>query len=539
MLVMLVILIIGITTALVTSLSSIAISNKRNQTTSDSLAQAKEALIGYAVTYGDTHPGETDGYLPCPDMDGTAGGTPVEGSSETCGSAGANSMGRLPWKTLDLPALYDGTQECLWYAVSGSYKNNPKSGATMNWDNEGQLKVYASDGNEISPKEIIAMVIAPGTPLNTNENRSGSAAPTCGGNYTPAAYMDNDTAHTINNGDIATGKFILPHDHRDANNNITLTVNDQFVFITRQDIWNAIQNRVTREAKQCLDAYASEPGAGGKYPWAVPVNTQTSFSPLFMGSYNTLFGRLPTRPNVQTVTTPAMIVDMQATFAELWTALSVFAASKTSGNLSAMQTKASAAKNAADTVKDFYNGQPLESPADNLKNAANDAKNNLTISSSSAAIANIQQNIVDAANDFVATMPSEFAQASGMPDTWPVSCTLFSSARWDHWRDLIFFQIASGYKPGSSANCGGSCLSVTGTAHTQSGSGSYRAAVITAGKKLTSNRNTATVSDYLEPDNLLPKNNPSQPYLTYRISDADYKTNNDHVFCLDGQVNCP
>ena len=103
LLVMLVILVIGITTAFVTSLSSTAINNKRNQTTADALAQAKEALIGFAVTYGDDpdHVGETDGYLPCPDMDGTAGGTPYEGVSETCGNAGENTLGRLPWKTLN------------------------------------------------------------------------------------------------------------------------------------------------------------------------------------------------------------------------------------------------------------------------------------------------------------------------------------------------------------------------------------------------------------------------------------------------------
>ena len=40
-------------------------------------------------------------------------------------------MGRLPWKTLGLDALKAGPGECLWYAVSGTYKNSP-NGVTTN-----------------------------------------------------------------------------------------------------------------------------------------------------------------------------------------------------------------------------------------------------------------------------------------------------------------------------------------------------------------------------------------------------------------------
>ncbi|MDO8412239.1 MAG: hypothetical protein Q7S51_00470, partial [Gallionellaceae bacterium] len=68
-------------------------------------------------------------------------------------------------------------------------------------------------------------------------------APVCGGNYIKTNYLDNDTIHNINNTDIAIGKFILPHEHRDANGNVILTSNDQITFITQQDIWNAIKKR--------------------------------------------------------------------------------------------------------------------------------------------------------------------------------------------------------------------------------------------------------------------------------------------------------
>ncbi|MBU1215564.1 MAG: hypothetical protein KKF58_00840 [Gammaproteobacteria bacterium] len=540
LLVMLVILVMGVSTAFLASLGSTSIDNQRNTKTADALAQAKAALIGYAVTYGDTHPAgtngtvETDGYLPCPDMDGSAGAN-AEGSSETCGTAGANTLGRLPWRTLDLPALFDGSQDCLWYAVSGNYKNNPKSGATMNWDTPGQLKVYDSNGNEIAPGEIVALVIAPGAVINGNNDRAGTAAPTCGGNYDSAAYLENDTVHGHNNADGIAGEFILPHAHRDANGNITLTVNDQFILITRQDIWAPIQKRVAREAKRCLDNYAAS--NSNRYPWAVPIATSTVFSPFIMGSRYTRFGRLPTQPNVQTQSTPSDIVDMQAKFATLWTTLATFAADKTWSNRHDMRDAALSAYYIADHIKDTYDGNPLEDPARQLRNAAGDAYN-LSIYSSSSTISAVQKQLLDSAYAFVDAMSSQFTQASGMSDNWPASCTFFTSARWDHWRDLILYQLASGYQPISSASCGSSCLSIQGSGHAQAGSGSYRATIAVAGKKLTANRNTISVVDYLEPVNQLPPNDVSKPYMTYRVTDSEFQTVNDLVLCLDGQVNC-
>ena len=69
------------------------------------LAKAREALLGYAATYRDTHPAESFGYFPCPDM-----GTGTEGqAASACGGTDITVIGRLPWKTLDLPPLRDTT----------------------------------------------------------------------------------------------------------------------------------------------------------------------------------------------------------------------------------------------------------------------------------------------------------------------------------------------------------------------------------------------------------------------------------------------
>lgn len=99
----------------------------------DALAQARSALIGYAISYAERHPGEGYGFLPCPDR-GNDGSTPIG----ACGARDTAAIGRLPWRTLGLAELRDGWGECLWYAVSGSAKHNPKPLA-LNWDSPGQF----------------------------------------------------------------------------------------------------------------------------------------------------------------------------------------------------------------------------------------------------------------------------------------------------------------------------------------------------------------------------------------------------------------
>ena len=95
-------------------------SARRDRLSDAALAQAREALIAYAVDRP-INAVVGPGYLPCPDLDD-------DGWAEsTCGSMSGDSgqeqrLGRLPWKTLGLPDLRDGYGERLWYAVSSKYK---------------------------------------------------------------------------------------------------------------------------------------------------------------------------------------------------------------------------------------------------------------------------------------------------------------------------------------------------------------------------------------------------------------------------------
>jgi type II secretory pathway pseudopilin PulG len=522
MMVMLVIMVLGALAFLVSALGSSTIKTTQLNNSATALAQAKEALIGYAVTYGDTNP-NTHGYLPCPDANSAIGN---EGNEDpNCGVTDANTIGRLPWKSLGLPPLHDGSGECLWYAVSGTYKNNPKTSTKMNWDNTGKPKVFSTDGNEIAANEIVAVVIAPGTVISDNspaQDRSGAVAPICGGNYSPAAYLDNDTTHNINNSDIAAGKFILPHDHR-ANGNVTLTVNDQLVFITRQDIWSAIEKRIAQETRQCLDDYAAS--NGGRYPWAAPV-TDTTF---YVSTPNILFGRLPRH---QPIADPDIIAMMDAMTA-LQVTVDNCKLANDATNRNALDNAGNDLENAAKTVRDNQPTTPaissgVTTPAINAGNDAQDNSRCFNILNNPTG--DIVQTNLDSATDAISALPPTLG--------WPVSCTLLTSTPWGHWRNMVFYQIADGFKPGSAASCGGSCLSVTGSGHTAAGSGSYHATVIAAGKKLTANRVITNMTDYLEADNLLPQADTTKPYKTYQVTDTNYATINDRVLCMDGGVNC-
>ena len=87
---------------------------KKQKQTIRALAQAKRALLGFALTYGDVKEGQMPGYLPCPDKTGNGSANPP------CSKKGKDVSGQLPWRTLALPPLD------LNYTVSDNYKDNPK-----------------------------------------------------------------------------------------------------------------------------------------------------------------------------------------------------------------------------------------------------------------------------------------------------------------------------------------------------------------------------------------------------------------------------
>lgn len=253
MMLMLVILVMGVLTFLVSSLSKARLQMERDRITADALAQAKEALISYAISSENTGSSSArPGNFPCPDTD--APGTTYYGDENTGCVAGA--IGRLPWKTLGIPELADEDGEPLWYALSGNFR---KSVTIINSDTLGTLQVYDGDGSTLLTlpgSEAVAIVFAPGKIIG-NQQRNTNTDKTAAFNYL-------DTANGRNNA-TTNGPFISA-DKGDL-------FNDRLMIIRTRDFIPIIEKRVAKELKTILENYRA---ANGVYPYPAPFSTCSS-----------------------------------------------------------------------------------------------------------------------------------------------------------------------------------------------------------------------------------------------------------------------
>jgi hypothetical protein len=233
----------------VSALNSATMLSQRNSNTSSALAQAKEALIGESSS----HPSiSSAGYLLLPDLGfSTNPAVIAEGYSSsnfTGNNADLSLIGKIPWKKLSLPVLRDGSGECLWYIVSGRFKNNPPT-SIFNWDTLGQIDIIDGSGNLIAGN-IAALLVAPGYPIDGQSHSLGDPIYTqCGGNYNARNYLDS-----FNSADAVSGQvnyFTNSTNNRIASNTnnkqFVLTFsnhyNDQFAFVTVDDIFRPIIHR--------------------------------------------------------------------------------------------------------------------------------------------------------------------------------------------------------------------------------------------------------------------------------------------------------
>jgi type II secretory pathway pseudopilin PulG len=301
--VMLVIMVMGAATILVSSFSKATLQIERDKKTAEALALAKEALIGYATSVNLPDGGRL-GDLPCPDRNN-------DGEAETsCGDAGGSNqsrrLGRLPWKTLGLPDLRDGSGERLWYAVSNNFKNNTRTTCTspgqpgcLNSDTKGTISIFAVDGSQQNDgggsTGAVAVVIAPGSLLQRQDgyqqDRSSIGINTAK-NYLDIATVGGNTEDNANFSDGSHSNGFIQGPIKDASGNII--TNDQLLTITQDNIMQPIQKRVVAEVKRCLIEYAADPQNNGRYPWTTDPTTTDPVS--YDDHSNRLFGRVPDTP---------------------------------------------------------------------------------------------------------------------------------------------------------------------------------------------------------------------------------------------------
>jgi hypothetical protein len=287
---MAVIMVLGASFLVLRSLNAATTRADRHRVTQDALIRAKEGLIARAVIdLSATPAGTRPGSLPCPDLDD-------DGVAELfAGNQCPSYIGRLPWRTLDLPDLRDANGERLWYALSTNFRDNAAGGA-LNSNTAGLLSVAGTQ----PAAGLAAIVFAPGAVVaragvlqsrgctvgvNCDVNlycTAGIATPKCN----PANYLEISGGVDNANGDAT---YVAAAESE--------TFNDRHIEITVDDIMWHVEKRAGRELGAKLRAHfdawqnaTTVANTKGFYPWAAPFNDPATASP---GVDGTQTGQLP------------------------------------------------------------------------------------------------------------------------------------------------------------------------------------------------------------------------------------------------------
>jgi hypothetical protein len=249
------------------------------------LKQAKQALLGHAAVRSDlTDPSAQAGrygFLPCPANNNGEGN-----SVGTCESAKENTLGWFPWRSLQVAPVKDGNEDCLLYAVSGSYKFSPPTDM-LNEDTNGMFQVVNEQNlslSGVSPEDrVVAVIFSAGGAL-PGQSRAYELGSDCGNdidNY--SAYLDSfevAPGDVVDNSAVVTGNEDEVYRFVQANIAVNKGVfNDQLITITRDEVWSSIisrsdfnekMTRLTEALALCLDKYAAA-NANAQLPWPAPM----------------------------------------------------------------------------------------------------------------------------------------------------------------------------------------------------------------------------------------------------------------------------
>ena len=274
------------------SISLAEIQADKQQQTRVALKQAKKLLLAYAVMRADlkspmvlTEQLGRFGYLPCPSNNSLAEGI----SAGNCDSKNENTLGWFPWRSLKTSPLKDGNGDCLLYAVSGDYKVAPRTDM-LNEDSNGMFQLVNETGGLLqgntAPDRVVAIIFSAGDAL-TGQNRNYQNDSECGNdddNY--SAYLDAlevSPGDVVDNSALVTGNkdevYRFVQAATETNKSI---INDQFITISREELWAAITARpdfkvkmrnLTEALALCLREYAVAAINGkNRLPWPAPMD---------------------------------------------------------------------------------------------------------------------------------------------------------------------------------------------------------------------------------------------------------------------------
>ncbi|RLA07813.1 MAG: hypothetical protein DRQ51_04605 [Gammaproteobacteria bacterium] len=245
------------------------LNNKNKNIDNIVLQQAKEAILNYAMVYYELENNKSGkmGFLPCPDY--RPGIHPPPGYSDgNCGSKDENIIGRFPWKSMKTLPFKDNSNSCLWYALTGSYRNSSVSVTTkmLNQDSNGNFEIFNADNIKIygtkPHNRAVVVLLAPGAPFN-NQARLGRDNNPCRTDYDPQQYLES--INSINNYDYT----LHPHSLDDFIKTDYSTAdksNDKMITVTSDEIFTAILkspktlqrfDELTKTLAMCMAEYAT------------------------------------------------------------------------------------------------------------------------------------------------------------------------------------------------------------------------------------------------------------------------------------------
>jgi len=489
LLVLLVIVIIATTGVLLNSLSRASVTTERGRITAEALAQAKEALIAYAIKEAVT--AQRPGGLPCPDTKSPSALT--AGDAE--GTCSINAIGRLPWKTLGLGDLRDGSGERLWYALSNNFRSS--SPVAMNSDTLGQLTITGTN----SASNVAAIIFSPGSVIGS-QNRSVTPTALCATTNSTIApdrcaanYLEGE--NSISNATYVTAAT-------------SSTFNDYLLTISSGDLkvlFAGVEKVVAKRFKDewllpALNTYFSSWGA---YPFAASFADPTTSN--FVGTIGVNGGLLPT--GVSVIPT--------------WAAIPTASFSGGSGIANCSLTNGDATNSRWQCDLSGISGTPTISITGVLNQVGrglwqlhdlsdvnqarviinNDGVNRLTTNAAispamSAAVGSAPLNTAGVATVvFTGRVSSQITRielrdmVAASPPAW------FTN---NNWQRAVVYAISPGYAPGGGNACVPSttCLTVNGSG----GGNDKRAIIVMAGPALSGQtRPNATLNNYFEGQN--------------------------------------
>lgn len=214
---LLLLVLVGAGTVFVSQLKSADLELEAQRKTAAALAEAKQALLGKAIL-DDGGVVVNPGRLPCPDQDN-------DGDAQGSVCSGPPFVGRLPWKTLNVGDIRDGSAERLWYVVDGNFRSG-----------NGALNTTKAPTLVLNGMPVVAVVFAPGEVLAAlGQNRATAGAPNP--SLQRANYVEGfGTGASIN----TAAKSVTYNDQT-----IAITPNELFTAVTLRMAWELAKMNAT------------------------------------------------------------------------------------------------------------------------------------------------------------------------------------------------------------------------------------------------------------------------------------------------------